>query len=234
MCVLCLARYDAVVLAYGASSDRALGVPGEDLTGVLSAREFVGWYNGAPELQGLNPPLASSDTAVIVGNGNVAIDLARLLTAPPAAFGASDLTSAAMHVLAQSQVRRVVVVGRRGPLECSFTIKELRELTKIAGVHVSMPGAFHPPLTPTELAYVAATRPRQRLTELMQKTAQQQVHMFSAVGGKSVEFLFLRSPVSVLGDDTGNVKGITFEKNELTGEPGQRRVKGTGETQSVQ
>uniref|UniRef100_A0A8C3WDC5 NADPH:adrenodoxin oxidoreductase, mitochondrial n=1 Tax=Catagonus wagneri TaxID=51154 RepID=A0A8C3WDC5_9CETA len=114
--------YHAVVLSYGAEGHQALGIPGEELPGVVSARAFVGWYNGLPENQGLAPDL-SCDTAVVLGQGNVALDVARILLTPPEHLEKTDITEAALGALRQSRVKTVWIVGRRGPLQVAFTIK---------------------------------------------------------------------------------------------------------------
>uniref|UniRef100_A0A2P2LFK6 NADPH:adrenodoxin oxidoreductase n=1 Tax=Rhizophora mucronata TaxID=61149 RepID=A0A2P2LFK6_RHIMU len=120
--------YHAVVLAYGAESDRSLGIPGEDLAGILSAREFVWWYNGHPDCRNLNPDLKGTDTAVILGQGNVALDVARILLRPTTELATTDIASHALAALEQSSIRKVYLVGRRGPVQAACTAKELREL----------------------------------------------------------------------------------------------------------
>ncbi|KAL2157503.1 hypothetical protein VTH06DRAFT_6054 [Thermothelomyces fergusii] len=133
-----LRHYNAVVFSYGASKDRALGVPGEDLKGVYSAREFVGWYNGLPEHADLAPDLARGDEAVIIGQGNVALDVARMLLEDVDVLRKSDIAEHAIETLSGSKIRRVHIVGRRGPMQAAFTIKEVRELMRLPSV------AFHP------------------------------------------------------------------------------------------
>ncbi len=110
-------HYHAVVFAYGASRDRTLGIPGESLGGVYSAREFVGWYNGLPEHAGLAPDLTRGDEAVVVGQGNVALDVARMLLEDVDALRKTDMAEYALEALSRSRVRRVHVVGRRGPMQ---------------------------------------------------------------------------------------------------------------------
>uniref|UniRef100_A0A8C6DMV4 NADPH:adrenodoxin oxidoreductase, mitochondrial n=1 Tax=Moschus moschiferus TaxID=68415 RepID=A0A8C6DMV4_MOSMO len=117
--------YHAVVLSYGAEDHQALDIPGEELPGVFSARAFVGWYNGLPENRELAPDL-SCDTAVILGQGNVALDVARILLTPPEHLEKTDITEAALGALRQSRVKTVWIVGRRGPLQVAFTIKAAR------------------------------------------------------------------------------------------------------------
>ena len=112
-------HYDAMLFSYGADEDRRLGIPGEDLEGVLSARAFVGWYNGLPQFQGLKPDLLSGEHAVIVGQGNVALDVARILLAPLDHLRKTDITEQAIQALSESKVKHVRVVGRRGPLQVS-------------------------------------------------------------------------------------------------------------------
>ena len=110
-------HYDAILFAYGASKDRALGVPGEDtLKGIYSARAFVGWYNGLPEYADLAPDLRHEE-AVIIGQGNVALDVARILLQHADALKSSDITQDAIEILCESKVKRVRIVGRRGPLQ---------------------------------------------------------------------------------------------------------------------
>ncbi|KFV04600.1 hypothetical protein N340_10244, partial [Tauraco erythrolophus] len=159
--------YHAVVLSYGAEDNRVLGIPGENLSGVYSARAFVGWYNGLPENRDLKPDL-SCETALILGHGNVALDIARILLSPLDLLRKTDITDSSLAALACSKVKRVWLVGRRGPLQVAFTIKELREMINLPGTRpVLNPADF----TGLENAVKDAPRPRKRLTELMIKTA---------------------------------------------------------------
>lgn len=116
-----LPHYDAILFAYGASKDRNLGIPGEDsLKGIYSARAFVGWYNGLPEYEDLEPDLTQGEEAVVIGQGNVALDVARILLDDPNVLKSTDITSKAVEALRKSTIKRVRVVGRRGPLQVSF------------------------------------------------------------------------------------------------------------------
>ncbi|KAK8380636.1 hypothetical protein O3P69_007915 [Scylla paramamosain] len=124
--------YHSVVLAYGAAEDRPLGIPGEMLPNVLSARCFVGWYNGLPEDANINVNL-DTDSAVVVGQGNVAIDVARILLTSIDILKKTDIPESVLASLAESRVKRVTLVGRRGPEHVAFTIKELREMVNLAG-----------------------------------------------------------------------------------------------------
>ena len=113
-----LPHYDAILFAYGASQDRTLGIPGEDtLKGIYSARAFVGWYNGLPEYADLEPDLSQGDEAVIIGQGNVALDVARILLQDPDVLRSTDITDDAIETLHKSRIKRVRIVGRRGPLQ---------------------------------------------------------------------------------------------------------------------
>jgi adrenodoxin-NADP+ reductase len=114
-----LRHYNAVVFSYGAAKDRTLGIPGEDLKGVYSAREFVGWYNGLPEHADLAPDLTQGEEAVIIGQGNVALDVARMLLEDVDVLRKSDIAEHAIETLSKSKVKRVHIVGRRGPMQVS-------------------------------------------------------------------------------------------------------------------
>ena len=116
-------HYDAMLFSYGASEDSKLGIPGEDLPGVFSAREFVGWYNGLPQFQGLKPQLQAGEQAIVIGQGNVAMDVARILLSPVDALKSTDITEEAIQTLSESKVRSVRVVGRRGPIQVCQTPK---------------------------------------------------------------------------------------------------------------
>jgi len=116
-------HYDAILFAYGASRDRTLGIKGENtLKGIYSARAFVGWYNGLPEYANLAPDLTQGEEAIVIGQGNVALDVARILLQDITILRSTDITEHAIGVLQNSKVRRVRVVGRRGPLQVCRTI----------------------------------------------------------------------------------------------------------------
>ncbi|KNC80953.1 hypothetical protein SARC_06702 [Sphaeroforma arctica JP610] len=131
-------HYSAVVLAYGADDDKQFGIKGEDAQGVVSARSFVGWYNGAPEHAQLQVDLSKVESVVILGQGNVALDCARLLLAPVSELAKTDVCTHAVRALEKSSIRKVHIVGRRGPMQAAFTIKELREMTKLPDTTVYM------------------------------------------------------------------------------------------------
>jgi adrenodoxin-NADP+ reductase len=126
-------HYDAILFSYGASYDRKLGIPGEDLPGVFSAREFVGWYNGLPQFQHLAPDLNAGDQAVVVGQGNVALDVARILLKPIESLKSTDISAHALEVLAQSKIKSVKVIGRRGPLQVGSLPNILIPIVRLTG-----------------------------------------------------------------------------------------------------
>ncbi|KAI1075609.1 nucleotide-binding domain-containing protein [Whalleya microplaca] len=217
-----LRHYDAVVFAYGASKDRQLGIPGEsELKGIYSAREFVGWYNGLPEYAHLSPDLTKGDEAVIIGQGNVALDIARMLLENVDVLRKSDITEQAIETLLQSRIKRVHVVGRRGPMQAAFTIKEVRELMKLHGV------GFHPidmSLVPDEVSKLP--RARRRLMEIMVKGSTTRID--DAATSWSLDFCL--APTEFLGGSDGQVKSTVFERTSLSSpfDPSSS-VSGTGE-----
>uniref|UniRef100_A0A1B6KKK1 NADPH:adrenodoxin oxidoreductase, mitochondrial n=1 Tax=Graphocephala atropunctata TaxID=36148 RepID=A0A1B6KKK1_9HEMI len=201
--------YHAIVLTYGAERDRELGVAGESLRNVLSARQFVGWYNGLPADRDLAVTL-DTDTAVVLGQGNVAVDVARVLLTHIDVLKKTDMTEHALAVLAGSRVRRVVLVGRRGPLQVAFTIKELREMTRLPNVRTEFIAGQMDNVQPF-LSKLA--RPRRRLTELMLQTA---AASFPPQNDKLFQLMFLRSPLSFRGEQT--VSGVELAFNTLQGD----------------
>jgi ferredoxin--NADP+ reductase len=150
-----LARaYDAVIYAVGASGSRPLGIPGEDLPGSLAAADFVAWYNGHPEARDLDPDL-SGPHAVVIGNGNVALDVARVLVTDPARLARTDMADHAIDALCRGGIRRVTVLGRRGPLQAAFTTAEVTALDRLSDVDV-VTHLDELVLTPTERSQLYA------------------------------------------------------------------------------
>src|SRR6266516_8036457 len=132
--------YDAVIYAFGAQSDRRLGISGEDLPGSWSATELVAWYNGHPDFQELDFDL-NVDRAVVNGNGNVALDVARMLALTPEELAPTDTTDPAIEALGASTLREILVVGRRGPAQASWTAQERKEMGELAGADVQVDAA---------------------------------------------------------------------------------------------
>ncbi|KAF2450337.1 NADPH:adrenodoxin oxidoreductase mitochondrial precursor [Karstenula rhodostoma CBS 690.94] len=207
-------HYDAILFAYGASEDRKLGIPGEDLPGVYSAREFVGWYNGHPQFAHLKPELDSGERAVVIGHGNVALDVARILVAPLAQLRKTDIAEHAVAALARSKIKRVEVVGRRGPLQASYTVKEARELMQFQKVGFKSTSLrnLYPENTKT------LPRVQQRLADVLLKgsTVSKQEHK------KRWELSFMKSPHAIhvkknrLNEPIGDhVHSIEFQKTRF-------------------
>ncbi|MDQ3162536.1 MAG: FAD-dependent oxidoreductase, partial [Actinomycetota bacterium] len=127
--------YDAVLYSVGAQADRRLGIPGEELPGSWAATEFVAWYNGHPDYQHLRFDL-SAERAVVIGNGNVALDVARMLALSPEELAVTDTTDAAIDAINGAGIREILVVGRRGPVQAAWTPVEVGELGELAGADV--------------------------------------------------------------------------------------------------
>lgn len=202
-------QYDAVLFAYGASQDKELGIPGEHMKGIYSARAFVGWYNGLPEYADLNPDLQSGETAIVIGQGNVALDVARMLLMPLDELRKTDIAEHALDALATSKIRDVKVIGRRGPMQAPYTIKELRELLQMPGL-----GFAPPPEGWDSLIQVERKKlPRQlkRIADLLEKGSKTPV----AESTKAWQLGFMRSPVEFLSKDGGaSLAAVGFEKTQ--------------------
>ncbi|MCL7050741.1 hypothetical protein MKW94_011860 [Papaver nudicaule] len=225
--------YNVVVLAYGAESDRALGVPGEGLAGIHSAREFVWWYNGHPDYSHLSPNLKSAETAVVLGQGNVALDAARILLRPTAELATTDIANHALVSLQESSIRKVYLVGRRGPAQAACTAKELRELLGIKDLHVNIQEADLVK-SPADEEELKNSRIQRRVHELLSKAANSQCHPVS--GQRELHFMFFRRPDEFLSSDAGNlVTGVNFEKTALKeNESGKQSAVGTGQFEKVE
>ncbi len=208
--------YDAVVLCVGAPLDRALGIPGEDKSGVYGSAAFVGWYNGHPHFRNLDPDLNTS-VAAVVGVGNVAIDVARVLVKTKAEMAASDLPDHAEQIIRSSPLTDVHIFGRRGPVEAKFTNVELREMGKLADCV--------PRVDPAQLPEGVGDLPDRdrRLKEKNLATLRE----FAARGAehkpKRVHFQFFAAPVEILGGD--RVEGLRLERTRID----NGRAVGTGE-----
>lgn len=203
------AYYHAIIYAVGARTDRRMGIPREHLPGSHSATEFVGWYNAHPDFRHLGFDL-SVDSAAVVGNGNVAMDLARILASPPELLAATDIAEHALEALAQRRIRDIHVLGRRGPAQAAFTNKELKELGELPDVDVIVdPAALD--FDPDQRARLEAApdRTRDRNLEILREYAGR------APAGASIRIHlhFLVSPVEILGRD--RVEGLTVVHNEL-------------------
>jgi ferredoxin--NADP+ reductase len=199
--------YDAVVLTTGMPGDRTLGIPGEDKAGVIGSAAFVGWYNGHPDFADLSPDLNTASVAV-VGNGNVAIDIARVLVKTRAEMTEADLPEGVSNDIQAASVSNVYMIGRRGPVEAKFTNVELREMGHLENARsvvdpADLPDAVHGDWSDRD----------RRLREKNLATLQQLSAMPAAGKQKSVHFTFYAKPVEILGG--ARVEGIRLERTVL-------------------
>jgi ferredoxin--NADP+ reductase len=217
--------YDAVLYAVGTAGDRKAGIPGEDLPGSWSATEFVGWYNGHPDYRDLEFDL-TGHRAVVVGNGNVAIDVARMLTLTDEELRVTDIADHAMEALIASNVGEIVVLGRRGPEQAAFTNPELLELGEL--------GAADIVVDPVDLEIAEDLR-----HEHLDQTARRNVEILHEYAQrpepskrKRVVLRFLTSPIEILGD--GRVEQVRVVRNELVrGENGRLSARATGQEERL-
>lgn len=211
-------RYDAVVLATGAPHDRPLGIPGDDLPGVIGSAAFVGWYNGHPDFAALSPPLDGAH-AVIVGAGNVALDVARILAKTGAEFGGSDIVGHALEALASHRIKSITILARRGPHEIAMTSKELGELGKLERASAIVDAADLPPLSAD-----AALEPGLR------KSVGHLRAFASASDDKPIRlsFDFFAMPTAIEGSD--RARRMIVERTQIDADG---RAIGSGETYAI-
>ncbi len=220
-------RYDAVVYAVGAQSDRALGIPGEDLPGSVAAVDFVGWYNAHPHFAEMAPDLVCS-RAVVIGNGNVALDVARILVTDPDALAATDIADHALKSLHDRGVEEVLIIGRRGPLQAPFTTLELRELGDLEGL-----GDVDVIVDPADFADISDED-----LDAAGKTVKNNVKVLRGYAEREpkgatrrIVFRFRTSPIELKGD--GRVESIVLGRNELVNDNGRIVAKDTGQRDEV-
>lgn len=223
-----LARYDAVIYAVGSQTERRLGIEGEDRPGSLASVDFVGWYNGHPDHVDLDPDL-SAGRAVVIGAGNVALDVARMLLLGEADLRATDTADHAISSFVGSAVREVVVCGRRGPVEAAFTTTELRELDDIDGLTT----VVDPAQIPSGDGDAELAKGTRRNVEILRGWAERGPDPDAE---RRMEFRFLRSPLRILGEgDDGPVTGVELAVNRLeTADDGRVRPVDTGERETVE
>ncbi|RME82569.1 MAG: FAD-binding protein [Caldilineae bacterium] len=216
--------YDQIVYAVGAQSDRRLNIPGEDLKGSFPATQFVAWYNGHPDYRDLEFDL-DVESAAVIGVGNVAMDVARILALSPDELARTDIADYALEALRKSRIKDIYVIARRGPAQVKFTNPELRELAELEVTDVIIdPKELE--LDPLSAAAIADNREAQTNLEIMRH--------YAGIGDtgrpKRIHFLFLRSPVEIYGDDEGRVVRVRLERNELRAtETGYLASHGIGE-----
>ena len=213
--------YSVVVLAYGAATDRHLGVPGEELSGSHAATAFVAWYNSHPDFVSQTFDL-DTERAVVVGMGNVALDVARVLLRSTDDLAATDIADHALEALKKSRVREVVLLGRRGPAQAAFDQGELKDIVDLPGISVSVEGAVE-----LEVPADADAAVRKNI-ELLRTLPREP----DAGAERRLRLLFLASPVELLGSG-GKVRAIRYEDNELVDKGGSVSARGTGRTHEL-
>jgi ferredoxin/flavodoxin---NADP+ reductase len=219
--------YDAVIYAVGSQTDRRLGIPGEDLPGSWAATELVAWYNGHPDFQHLEFDL-SVERAVVVGNGNVALDVARMLALTREELAPTDATDAAIEAIVGSGIREIIVLGRRGPVQAAWTSTELHEMGELAGADVL--------LAPSELELDRASEAELEAGSNIVKRNIEILREFAthARSGKPrvVRLRFRASPVAILGEE--RVEAVEIVRNRLEADAnGAVRAVGTDEREVV-
>ena len=224
-----LERYHAVVYATGSPSDRALGIPGEELPGSHAATEFVGWYNGHPDFTDLEVDLLSAERAVIIGNGNVALDVARMLVLAPEELAPTDTADHALEVLARNSVREVHVLGRRGPAQAAFTNPELLELADLEDADVIVDQAELERALAVEDPNAETTA--RRNVEILRDYAARE----PAGRPKRIVLRFLLSPTALTADEAGRVRAVELVRNELVADDeGRLRARATEEHETLE
>lgn len=223
-----LEYFHAVIFCVGARSDRRLGIPREYLPGSHGASDFVGWYNASPDQRNLTFDF-SGDNVVVVGNGNVAMDVARVLMLPPDELSATDIGGHALRALSQNKVRQVTILGRRGPAQAAFTYRELKELADRDDIDVVVDPADMV-LDPHSLhdTEQAPDRGRDQVLDLLRELSERP----SRGHDRRIAFRFLVSPVEILGKD--RVTGVEVVRNELyRGNNGELRARATDEREVI-
>jgi ferredoxin--NADP+ reductase len=223
-------HYHQVIFATGAQTDRHMGIPGEDLSGSHAATEFVAWYNAHPDYRDCKFDL-SGERAVVVGVGNVAIDVARILMRTPEELEKTDIATHALEALRESRIREVFLLGRRGPAQAAFTNPEVKEIGEMADADVIV-RADEVELDPLSKAQVDTANDR----ELSRKIEILQGYGARTPEGKSrrLHVRFLVSPVEVLGDARGHVSGVRLVRNRLVASgSGSISAEATGEFEEL-
>src|SRR3954468_8159095 len=218
-------NYSAVIYATGAQTDKSLGIPGEDLPGSWAATEFVAWYNGHPDYRDREFDL-SGRRAVVVGNGNVAADVVRMLTRSPRELEQSDVADHALEALRESRIEEVVVLGRRGPAQAAFTSAEMRELGHMDGVDLRVSGE-DVELDPVSLRWLEeeGTFTARKNVELLREFARRPARGDAA---RRIDLRFLSSPVEIRGSE--RVEAIDVGRNEIVrSDDGSLRARPTDE-----
>ena len=225
-----LAHYHAIVYATGSPLDRPLGIAGEDLPGSHAATEFVGWYNGHPDHNGLEIDLVSAERAVVIGNGNVAVDVARMLMLSAEELAPTDTADHALEVLARSRVREVLVVGRRGPAQAAFTNPELLELDELTDADVLVDKDELERALAVHDAAAEEDATSRRNVEILRRYSEHT----PTEGRKRIVLRFLLSPTELIAGEDGALAAVELVRNELVAdERGVLRARATAESETV-
>jgi ferredoxin--NADP+ reductase len=208
-------HYHQILYSTGAQTDRRMGIPGEDLQGSHPATEFVAWYNGHPDYRDLTFDL-SAERAAVVGVGNVAVDVARILCRSPEELARTDIADHALEALRRSRIREVYLLGRRGPAQAAFTNPEVRELGELAECDtIALPEEVQlDPLTRASLEQ-ASDRATQKKVEILKGYAERP----PAGRARRLYLRFLVSPVELIGNAAGQVTGMRLVRNRLEATP---------------
>ena len=217
--------YDAVIYAVGAQTDNRLGVPGEELPGSWSATQFVAWYNGHPDFQELEFDL-SGERAVVVGAGNVALDVARMLALTREELAPTDTTDRAIEAISESGIREIVVLARRGPAQAAFTTPELKELGELAGADVVVDPAELELDTASASSLEGNTNATRNLEVLREFASREPTGK-----PRRVVLRFLVSPAAIVGEDA--VEAVEIVHNELVAEDGRISARATERRETI-
>jgi len=219
--------YDQIIYAIGAQADRRMGIQGEDLPNSYAATAFVGWYNGHPDYREL-PIDLSCERAVVVGNGNVAMDVTRILVTPPDELARTDIADHALPVLRRSKIREVVMLGRRGPAQASFTNPELREFGKLDGVDV----VVDPQDLQLDHASVEALQ-SDRTAATNMEILREYATRTERTAPRRIVMRFFASPTEIIGE-SGKIAAVKIERNRLEVDAnGGLRSRGTGQFETI-
>lgn len=223
-------HYHAVIYTFGAEADRELGIPGEDLPGSYAATAFVGWYNAHPDYADRNFNLDKAKRAVVIGNGNVAMDVSRMLALDDAELRKTDIADHAIEVLDASTIEEIVVLGRRGPAQAAYTNPEVKELGELEEADVIVDPA-EIELDPVSAAYIEGDE--------VDKTTRVNVEIVREFAAKTPEgkpkrvvLRFLSSPIEIRGGD--KVESIVIGRNELVDDDGTLRARDTGDREELE
>ncbi len=222
-------HYHAIIYTFGAEADRELGIPGEDLPGSYAATAFVGWYNAHPDYADRNFKLDQAKRAVVIGNGNVALDVARMLALDDAELRKTDIADHAIELLDASTIEEIVVLGRRGPAQAAYTNPEVKELGELeqADVIVSPEEIELDPASKAWIESDEADKTARVNVEIVQEYATRQ----PTGKPKKVALRFLSSPVEIKGGD--RVESIVIGRNELVDVDGNLKARDTGEREEL-